>query len=47
MKNFAIETAQQAGEILKKYYHQELEINTKSSDIDLVTQADSNVRCNL
>ena len=40
MKNFAVETAQQAGEILKKYYHQELEINTKSSDIDLVTQAD-------
>jgi len=40
MLEFAKNTALEAGEVLKHYYNAELSINTKSTDRDLVTQAD-------
>ncbi len=40
MLNFIIDTVYQAGNLLKQYYNSELTIQTKSTDRDLVTQAD-------
>jgi myo-inositol-1(or 4)-monophosphatase len=38
--DFALETARQAGGVLRKHYHQCHTVQRKSSDIDLVTEAD-------
>lgn len=40
MKTTAIEAARTAGEVLQKYYTQQLDVKTKSNPFDLVTQAD-------
>ncbi|MBF0288701.1 MAG: inositol monophosphatase [SAR324 cluster bacterium] len=40
MLSFAIGVAHQAGRLLKQYYTSDLDIRTKSTDRDLVTQAD-------
>lgn len=40
MREFAINTARQAGQILRRHYNTGLQANVKSSEIDLVTQAD-------
>ena len=37
---FAISTARQAGEVLCSFYERSYKVSTKSSDIDLVTEAD-------
>ena len=40
MRDFAIALARQAGQVLLRYFHQPLETQHKSSEIDLLTQAD-------
>lgn len=38
--HFALDTARQAGQLLRDLYHQHHTVHRKSSDIDLVTEAD-------
>jgi len=38
--SFAIDTAREAGALLHKYVHQHLDVKHKSTEIDLVTEAD-------
>ncbi|MFQ5611950.1 MAG: inositol monophosphatase family protein [Anaerolineae bacterium] len=40
MRNFAVDLARQAGHILRTHYNTGLHARTKSTDVDLVTQAD-------
>ena len=42
-EHFAIDTARQAGAIIKRAQHQQKSISTKSSEIDLLTQYDEEV----
>jgi myo-inositol-1(or 4)-monophosphatase len=39
-RNFAIQTARDAGAVILEWYEKELDLQTKSSEFDLVTQAD-------
>ena len=40
MKNFAVELAKEAGQVLMDNFKRRLAVESKSSEIDLVTEAD-------